>query len=70
MPAVGHDHGAGAASVGSVYQHAFVAGFLDNALDGSRFRADDGNNAVGGDDIAEADIDKLDIHYSLSYSIF
>ncbi|MNU02831.1 hypothetical protein D3C72_2466580 [compost metagenome] len=39
-----------------------VPGFLDNSLDRRRFRADNGDDAVGGYDIPESDVDKFDGH--------
>src|SRR5690606_36087416 len=65
MIAVDDDHRPSAATVCRVDQHAAFPRLLDDPLDGRGIRADDGNDAVGGHDIAETDIDQFDTQGTL-----
>ena len=56
---IGDDNRPGPPSVGGVDEAPALPGVLDDPLDGSRFRADNGNQAVGRDHVSKADVDKL-----------
>src|SRR5690606_9511908 len=56
MLRIGDDHRAGPAPVGGIDQLALLAGLCDDPLDGGRFGTHDGDDPVGGDDVAKADV--------------
>ena len=58
MVAVGLDHGTGAPSLGRVDDALEVPRLLNHALDRRAVRADDGDDAVGSDHIAKADVNE------------
>lgn len=63
---IAYNDGSRSPPVCRVDQHPSLPCFLDDPLDRSRLRADDRHDSVGGDDVAEADIDQLDLHRSLT----
>lgn len=57
LAAVRDEDGAGTAAVGSVDKHARFPRFLDDAFDRRRFGADDGNDTIARNEVAESDVD-------------
>jgi len=58
MTAVGDDHRPRAPAIGGVDERPTVTRFLNDAFDRGRIGRHDGNDAVGCDDVAEADVDQ------------
>src|SRR5205807_2403236 len=71
VAAVRDDDRSGPAAIGGVDQDPLVARLLDDPLDRRGVGADDGDDAVRRDDVAESDVDETRIHRrSAPYSTF
>ncbi len=59
MARIGNNHGSRPATVGGIDQLTPIAGIGNDTLDRGGLRTDNGNDSVGGNNIAKTDVDKL-----------
>ena len=62
MARISDDYSPSPTTIGSINQLVSVAGIGDYSFDGGRLWTDYGNHAVGRHDVAEADVDQLNVH--------
>jgi hypothetical protein len=62
MTGIGNNHGPSAPAIGSIYQFSLLFGITNDTLNRSRLWRYYRDDAVGTDNIAEPDVNKLNIH--------